>query len=215
MYDILLFDLDGTLTDSGPGIANSVAYALKKYQIVEEDRSRLYRFVGPPLVESFQRFYGFSHEQAKEAVEVYREYYRDRGIYENQVYPGIPELLKRLKEAGKQVILATSKPEQFAVRILKHFGLAGYFDHMAGAAMDETRTAKAEVIGYALGMAGIDQPGSCLMIGDRSHDILGAKAHGMASMGVLFGYGDRQELEGAGADLIAETVEDIGRLLGV
>lgn len=215
MYHNILFDLDGTLTDPGIGITNSVAYALKKYQISVEDRGELYRFIGPPLMESFERFYGFSHEQAVEAVGFYREYYRDKGIYENKVYEGIPQLLARLKAAGKKVLLATSKPEEFAVQILRHFDLLQYFDVTAGAAMDETRTAKADVIAYGLRKAGIADRESCIMIGDREHDILGAKKMQMASMGVLFGYGSREELEIAGADLIAETVEEIGRLLEV
>lgn len=215
MYKIILFDLDGTLTDPGIGITNSVAYALKKYQITVEDRSELYRFIGPPLIESFECFYGFPHEQAVEAVKFYREYYREKGIYENKVYDGIPGLLAQMKDAGRTVLLATSKPEEFAVQILEHFDLLKYFDTVAGAAMDETRTAKADVIAYGLEKAGITDRSKCIMIGDRKHDIQGAKACGMASMGVLFGYGDRQELESAGADLIAETVEEIGRLLRV
>ncbi|MCI8895099.1 MAG: HAD family hydrolase [Lachnospiraceae bacterium] len=215
MYDTILFDLDGTLTDPGIGITNSVMHALKKYSITVTDRSQLYRFIGPPLIESFETFYGFSHEQAVESVGFYREYYRDRGIYENRVYEGIPALLDRLKSAGRRLLLATSKPEEFAVRILEHFELLSYFDIAAGAAMDETRTAKADVIAYALGLAGITDPGSCIMVGDRKHDILGARAQSMASMGVLFGYGSLSELKEAGADLIADTVEDIGRLLGV
>lgn len=215
MYDTVLFDLDGTLTDPGLGITNSVMYALVKYGIEVKDRRELYRFIGPPLIESFESFYGFSHGQAVESVGFYREYYREKGIYENKVYEGIPTLLARIKAAGKRILLATSKPEEFAVEILMHFGLFEYFDIAAGAAMDETRTAKADVIAYALEKAGITERGGCIMVGDRKHDILGAKAQGMASMGVLFGYGSRQELEEAGADLIAETVEDIGVLLKV
>lgn len=215
MYDTVLFDLDGTLTDPGLGITNSVMYALAKYGIEVKDRRELYRFIGPPLIESFESFYGFSHGQAVESVGFYREYYREKGIYENKVYEGIPALLARIKAAGKRILLATSKPEEFAVEILRHFGLFEYFDIAAGAAMDETRTAKADVIAYALEKAGITERGGCIMVGDRKHDILGAKAQGMASMGVLFGYGSRQELEEAGADLIAENVKDIGVLLKV
>lgn len=215
MYDTVLFDLDGTLTDPGLGITNSVMYALAKYGIEVKERRELYRFIGPPLIESFESFYGFSHGQAVESVGFYREYYREKGIYENKVYEGIPALLARIKAAGKRILLATSKPEEFAVEILRHFGLFEYFDIAAGAAMDETRTAKADVIAYALEKAGITERGGCIMVGDRKHDILGAKAQGMASIGVLFGYGSRQELEEAGADLIAETVEDIGVLLKI
>lgn len=215
MYDYILFDLDGTLTDPGIGITNSVAYALNKYHISVEDRTQLYRFIGPPLVESFMTFYGFTHEQALAGVGYYREYYRAQGIYENRVYDGIEELLKSLKQAGKTILMATSKPEEFAVQILKHFHLDPYFDYMAGAAMDETRTSKADVIAYALNMANITDKSRCIMVGDRKHDILGAKVHGMDSMGVLFGYGDLPELTEAGADYIAKDVKDIGKILGV
>lgn len=215
MYQVILLDLDGTLTDPGIGITNSVAYALKKYQITVTDRRELYRFIGPPLIDSFESFYGFSREQAVEAVGFYREYYRDKGIYENQVYDGIPDLLAGLRAAGKRILLATSKPEEFALQILEHFDLMKYFDVVAGASMDETRTAKAEVIAYGLKKAGIKDRRNCIMIGDRKHDILGARKQGIDSMGVLFGYGDREELTQAGADLIAGTVEEIGRLLGI
>lgn len=209
MFDIVLFDLDGTLTDSGLGITNSVKYALGKYGIEVADRSELFRFIGPPLVDSFQLFYGFSPEEALEITHVYREYYSTKGIFENEVYDGIEELLKKLNENGKRVIVATSKPEPFAKRILDHFGLSQYFEYIAGSNMDETRSTKAEVIEYALESCGITDLSKAVMVGDREHDIIGAKKIGMKSIGVLFGYGDREELRKAGADYIAATASEI------
>ena len=209
MYDCFLFDLDGTLTDPGEGITNSVAYALKKWGIEVKDKRELYSFIGPPLSASFKKYYGFSEVDALKSVEYYREYFRERGIFENEVYCGIPALLARLKEEGKTLILATSKPEGFAKQILDHFDLTKFFDFVAGATMDETRNKKADVIAYALKMAGVTDLSRAVMIGDREQDVDGAKQTGMASIGVLYGYGDRAELEGAGATYIAETVENI------
>lgn len=209
MYDVILFDLDGTLTDSGPGITNSVAYALKKYGIEVTDRTELYKFIGPPLRESFEKYYGFSAKEAEKAVEYYREYYVDKGIFENTVYFGIEDLLKEIRDSGKRAIVATSKPQVFAKRILEHFGLADYFEQIAGASLDETRTKKDEVIAYVLETCDIPDQSRVLMVGDREHDILGAKKNGIDSLGVLFGYGDYAELKEAEASYIAETVKDI------
>lgn len=209
MYDVILFDLDGTLTDSGLGITNSVAYSLKKFGIEIDDRTELYKFIGPPLRESFEKYYGFSPEEARKAVEYYREYYTDKGLFENTVYEGIEELLKEIRDSGKRAIVATSKPEVFAKRILEHFGLAKYFAYIVGANLDETRTKKDEVIAHVLESCEIPDRSKVLMVGDREHDILGAKKMGLDSLGVLFGYGDYEELKRAGATYIAETVRDI------
>ena len=209
MYDIILFDLDGTLTDPGIGITNSVAHALAHWNIEVKDRAELYKFIGPPLSDSFMRYYGFSEEDAIHAIAVYREYFSVKGLYENEVYPGIPELLSALKAAGKTVVLATSKPEGFAVEILRHFGLYDYFDIIAGASMDESRNKKADVIAYAISQMKNPDLSRMIMIGDREHDILGAKQIGIDSIGVLYGYGDRAEHEKAGATYIAEQVKDI------
>lgn len=209
MYDVILFDLDGTLTDSGIGITNSVKYALEKQGITINDRRELFRFVGPPLVEAFQKFYGFSPEKALETTHIYREYYSEKGIFENEVYDGIEKLLKKLSENGKRVIVATSKPELFARKILAHFSLSKYFEYIAGANMDETRTDKTEVIKYALEECKITDLSHAVMIGDREHDIFGAKKIGASSIGVLYGYGSREELENAGADHIAATPDEI------
>ena len=213
MYDIILFDLDGTLTDPGVGITNSVAHALAHWNIEVTDRATLYKFIGPPLSDSFMRYYGFSEEDAMHAITVYREYFSVKGLYENEVYPGIPELLKTLKAQGKTVVLATSKPEKFAVEILRHFGLYDYFDIIAGASMDESRNKKADVIAYALSQMKDPDISKLIMIGDREHDVLGAKQFGIDSIGVLYGYGDRAEHEKAGATYIVEKVEDILPLL--
>ena len=209
MYDWIFFDLDGTLTDPGEGITNSVAYALKKEGIEPPERQQLYRFIGPPLVDSFMKYYDFSKERAHRAVEEYREYFRDRGIFENRVYEGVPELLASLTAQGKKLVLATSKPELFAIRILEHFDLSRFFTFAAGALMDETRTAKGDVIAYALQSCGITDGSRVLMVGDRLHDVKGAQQCGLDSVGVLFGYGSREELTEAGATYIAETVEEI------
>ena len=212
-YDIILFDLDGTLTDPGVGITNSVAYALEKYHIQVEDRKQLYRFIGPPLHESFENDYGFSEEEAKTAVEYYREYFKEKGMFENVVYECIPELLRDLKDRGKTLVVATSKPEIFAKQILEHFGLKEYFTYIAGANMDGTRTKKDEVIRYALKSCGISRVAGVVMVGDREHDIMGANKVGLDSIGVLFGYGSRQELTDAGATYISESVDMLSEIL--
>ena len=209
MYNTILFDLDGTLTDSEPGIINSIEYALKKYDIEIEKKADLRKFLGPPLKESFKQFCAFSEEKAEQAVEFYREYFREKGIFENNVYQGVVELLEALKAQNKKLIVATSKPEPFTYRILEHFDLLKYFDFVAGSNMDNTRCKKDEVIAYALNSCGITDLQSVVMIGDREHDIIGANKVGIASIGVLYGYGDLQELETAGATYIAKDTNEI------
>ncbi|MBQ9113264.1 MAG: HAD family hydrolase [Clostridia bacterium] len=209
MYNTILFDLDGTLTDPWRGITNSVAYALTKFGIEVTDTRELCKFIGPPLLDSFAEYYGFDDDQCRLAVRLYREYFRDRGIYENSVYDGVPELLSALRGHGKRIVLATSKPEEFARIILKHFSLDVYFDLVAGASMDETRSKKADVIAYALEKLCITDTSDVLMVGDRKHDVLGANQLGINTVGVLYGYGDLEELRSAGARYIAKTVNDI------
>ena len=208
-YEVVLFDLDGTLTDPGVGITNSVAYALIKFGIEVADKQQLYPFIGPPLHESFEKYYGFSPADAMKAVDCYREYYNVKGIFENYVYDGIKDVLKTLKKQGKCVCLATSKPEIYARQILDHFDLSQYFDFTAGANMDGTRTKKEEVIRYALSLCRPKNLSDVIMVGDREFDVIGAKNCGIDSIGVLFGYGDRDELQNAGATYIAEKVSDI------
>lgn len=214
MPQYILFDLDGTLTDPGIGITNSVMHALEKMGFPVPEREKLYPFIGPPLVWSFMNFYGCTEEEAKLGVKYYREYFTDTGIFENRVYDGIPETLAALRAAGKTVVMATSKPEDFARRIAERFDLARWFDFIAGSLMDETRTSKAEVIAYALESLGA-KPEDCLMIGDREHDVLGAAAHGIPCLGVLYGYGSREELLGAGAVGVVEAPEEIPRAVGI
>lgn len=213
MYNCVLFDLDGTLTNSELGITKSVQHALRKFGIEVEDRAVLRPFIGPPLGESFQVFYGMSVEQSEQAIKYYRERFSVKGLYENEVYPGVEKMLQDLKEGGKKLILATSKPEKFTMLILEHFDLLKYFDFVAGATMDGSRGEKADVIRYALELSGIEDKSEVIMIGDRKFDILGAKENGLASMGVLYGFGDREELTEAGADYIVETAEDIVKIL--
>lgn len=213
MYSIVLFDLDGTLTDPGEGITNSVAYALGKFGIKADDKTQLYSFIGPPLKDSFMKYYDFTESDALLAVDYYREYFRDKGIFENRVYDGIPQLLSDIKRSGRKIALATSKPEKFAKQILKHFDLSEYFDFIGGATMDETRSKKSDVINYVLKSLDITNKATVVMIGDRHHDIDGAKQNGIESIGVLFGYGNDEELKNAGATYIAKTVDDIIKYL--
>ena len=212
-FKYILFDLDGTLTDPAIGITNAVMHALKKYGITVSDRKELYQFIGPPLWDSFEKYCGFSKEEANTAVEYYREHYRDIGLFENQVYHGCEDLLKKLKDNGQILIVATSKPEVFAKQILEHFDLARYFKFIAGSTLDGSRVKKGDVIKYALESCGIIDGSQAIMIGDREYDIIGAKEAGISSMGVLYGYGSRDELEEAGADFIVSTVEDIGEVV--
>ncbi|MEA4824230.1 MAG: HAD family hydrolase [Clostridiaceae bacterium] len=212
MPQTILFDLDGTLTDPAVGITRAVAYALAHYGITVEDLSTLHPFIGPPLDDSFERFFGFSHERAVEAIGIYREYFRDTGIFENEVYPGIPEMLEKLQAAGKTLVVATSKPEPFAVRILDHFCLARYFTAVVGSELDGTRVKKDEVIAEALKRNGM-QKRNAVMVGDREHDVRGAGKVGLPCVGVLYGYGSRAELTAAGAAALAETPEELCRIL--
>lgn len=212
MYQTILFDLDGTLTDSGQGILNSVAYALEKMGIEEPDTANLNRFIGPPLYESFSRFYQLSPEDTQSAVDAFRVYFKEKGMFENQLYPGIIPLLEELRTAGKTLVIATSKPEIFAKQILEHFGIAHYFDVIAGASLDSSRISKADVIGYAINQLEAF-PNNAVMIGDREHDIEGARRHQLPAIGVLYGYGSKQEFEKAGATMMVETVQDLKRVL--
>ncbi|MBQ5362114.1 MAG: HAD family hydrolase [Clostridia bacterium] len=208
-YKYALFDLDGTLTDPGEGITRSVQYALAKFGITVEDRSELFCFIGPPLHESFEVYYGFSRKDAFRCVDAYREYYAVKGIFENKVYEGIADCLAALKASGVGISLATSKPEGYAKQILEHFGLIAYFDAVAGSNMDGSRTKKSEVVERALALLGNPDVRDCVMIGDREHDVLGGKAHGMDTIGVTFGYGSEDELIRAGATHVAHTPAEI------
>ncbi len=209
-FKYILFDLDGTLTDPALGITNSVKYALGKFGI-EAERRELYKFIGPPLVDSFMEFYGFDYEKAVKALEYYREYFSVKGIFENSIFEGVEEMLESLKANGKKVILATSKPEKYAVQILEHFKIEKYFDFVAGATMDEKRNRKEEVIEYAINEFAIKDTEKAVMVGDRKYDIEGAHAFDLKAVGVLFGYGSAEEL--ADADYLAEDIDTLSKIL--
>lgn len=209
MYNTVFFDLDGTITDSSAGILNSVEYALKKYGAALPAREKLYFFIGPPLDASFAELLGITLTEAATLVKYYREYYRETGIFENLLYSGIEKLLSDIKKTGRKIVLATSKPEEFAVKILKHFKIDKYFDVIAGATFDGTRSEKDDVLAYAIEKAGVTDITSCVMVGDRKYDCIGAAHFRMDSIGVLYGFGNRDELTAAGARYIAETPDDI------
>ncbi len=218
-YDHLLFDLDGTIVDSEEGITRSVEYALAKYGIEAADRKELRGFIGPPLVESFMRFYGFSEEKAGEATDFYRERYAVLGVHENRLYPGIRELLTELRGMGIKIALATSKPEIFARMVIADMELTELFDFIAGTQLDDAagrknnyRTKKEDVIAYALSELGAKDPSRVLMVGDRKHDVIGAKINGIDSAYVLWGFGSEAEAEEEGAD---DTGEKPGELIDV
>lgn len=201
-YQYIFFDLDGTLTDSGIGISNSVKYALRKLGYPVEEERVMTEFVGPPLWKSFHMFCDMTKEEAEHAVDVYREYFSVTGLFENEVYDGIRPMLDALKAKGYKMAIATSKPEIYSVQIVKHFQLDSYFEFVAGSTMDGSRVAKADVIRHAMDSLGLDDASKILMVGDREHDVLGAKQIGMDCVGVLWGYGSEEELKQAGADHI-------------
>lgn len=212
-YRLILFDLDGTLTDPKPGITRAVRYALEHLGVAVDDPDTLTPFIGPPLHHSFARFYGFDDERVREAIRLYRAYFETTGLYENAVYPGIPQVLERLRAAERRLAVATSKPTIYAQRIVDHFGLGEYFAEVVGSHLDMTRSDKAEVIAAALDAFPDDAREDVVMIGDREHDILGARACRLDSIGVTYGYGSRAELEAAGATAIADSVTDLSALL--
>ena len=209
----IFMDLDGTITNSAEGILNCFEYALNHFGIEVENRADLEQFIGPPLKRSFMEGFGFDEDKANEAVTKYRERFKSIGMYENEVYEGMEQALQCLKEAGKELIVATSKPEHLAKKILAHFKLDGYLDDICGSCDDSNRNEKDEVIQYALEKHNITDLEDVLMVGDRKFDVIGAAKCGLKCMGVLYGFGDREELESAGAAYIAETVEDMARII--
>ena len=213
-WNTILFDLDGTLTDPAEGITKAVEAALNHYGITVADRSTLHKFIGPPLDESFPEFYGFDAARTAEATEVFRAYFDRQGWRENIPYPGVEDMLRDLRAAGKRLLVATSKPEVFALRIMEHFGLARYFDHVCGAPLDNQEGAKkAAVIRDALRRAGVEDLSTAVMVGDRRHDIDGARQAGLEAVGVLWGYGDLQELEASHPVHIVESFDGLKRVL--
>lgn len=219
MFDYILFDLDGTLTDPKLGITRSVQYALRALGIEEPSLDKLEPFIGPPLADSFREFYGLEEEQVVTAVAKYRERFTDQGIYENEIYPGTARMLASLRAGGKKLAIASSKPTPFVERILDYFEIRTYFDHIAGSNLDGTHSRKEEVVEEALRrmlpatMTPDEKRTAVVMVGDRRFDIEGAKEHGITSVGVSFGYAPDGELEQAGADHIVDTVEALAGLL--
>lgn len=204
-----LFDLDGTLTKPETGITNSIKYALQKFDITEEDMDKLRLCIGPPLIDSFETFWHFPRPKAEQALAYYREYFAVKGLFENEVYEGIPTLLQRLSAKGGKLILATSKPEEYAAQILDHFGLLSYFTAVVGNTLKEDRPKKEDVLAHILTLFPDISKENAIMIGDRKYDIIGAARMGLPSVGVLYGYGDRAEMKAAGATDICETVADL------
>ncbi len=219
MFQYCLFDLDGTLTDPKEGITRSVQHALKYFGIEEPDLDRLEPFIGPPLKDSFMEFYGLSEEQALKAVEVYRERFAPVGVLENEIIPGTGQMLAHAREKGIHLAVASSKPLVFVRQILRHFQIEDYFEVVVGSELDGTRGSKEEVVEEALRQLGIlemdpaDKKSLCAMIGDRKFDIQGAIAHGLTGIGVSFGYAGEGELSAAGADMVADTMEQLERIL--
>ena len=206
MKKTVLFDLDGTLTDSGEGIINCAALALAHFGLPVPSREELRVFVGPPLYDSFQRF-GVPADRVDEAIRVYRSRYIPTGMFENTPYPGIQALLEALKKEGYTLYVATSKPEEMSVTILERFGLAPFFDRICGASTDSSRSTKDAVIAYLLEQSGAKE--DMVMVGDTKYDVLGAKAHGIPAIGVSWGYGSVEEMREAGAVGIADSMEEL------
>lgn len=212
-YNYVFFDLDGTISDSAPGIISSLQYALNEVGVETPEEQELMKLVGPPLMESLTGYFGMSRQTADKALSHFRKYYEEKGILENTMYEGIAELIRTLKAAGRAVVLATSKPEPFAREIISRYGIDAEFDFIAGSCMDETRTKKAEVIAYALEAIGLSDPSKAVMVGDRSYDVIGAAENGMSCIGVLYGYGSCEELESAGAKYIAATAAEVAQIV--
>lgn len=208
----ILFDLDGTLTDSKPGITKGVQHALSSFGIRESDPDRLEKYIGPPLLDSFMKIHGFSEEKAKQAITTYREYYTTKGILEHEIYKGVPEMLQTLRKAGKRLYIATSKPTPFAEKMLRENNLDTLFMGIFGSYLDGRRTAKEEVIGAVMEENSLSM-NETVMVGDRSHDVEGAKKNGIQVIGVLYGYGSRKEFTESNADLIVENVDELIRIL--
>ncbi len=213
MLKYIFFDLDGTLTDPGLGITNSILYALEKMGLELPKRESLYKFIGPPLMVSFTEFMGMTEDDAKRATKLYREYFAEKGLLENRPYDGIAEMLSTLCDNGYTLCVATSKPEPFAVQIMEHFELAKYFTHICGSTLGNERGTKTEVLEYLISKLDNCSAENTVMIGDRHHDIDGAKNVGIPSIGVLWGYGSVEEFQKAGADYIAKDQSELVEIL--
>ncbi len=213
MSKYILFDLDGTLTNSSPGIINSILFALDKMGIHENDETKLRSFVGPPLVSTFREHYFPDSKDQVEAIKHYRSYFSTKGIYENSLYAGVIELLETIKSNGGIMALATAKPTYFANIILKHFQISSYFDVVVGSHLDGGRTTKKEIIHEVLDQLGDPRPEKCTMVGDREYDVLGAKFHGLNTIAVTYGYAKELELEAAAPDSLVDTPLALAKII--
>jgi phosphoglycolate phosphatase len=212
-FRTILFDLDGTLTDPRKGILNSFDHALKRMHITEKNRKEMISLIGPPLQHSFRYRYHLQGDAVDLAVAYYREYFGEKGLYENTMYHGIPELLSGLKHAGKKILLASTKADIYADRILTHFKIHDYFDYLSCAAFNGSRIDKGEIIAHALDGAGIVDKHQAVMVGDRKFDINGAKQNGIASIAVYYGFGTKEELKSVQPDYRVSSVAELSRLL--
>ena len=212
-YDYIFFDLDGTLTDPEHGLVASFAYGLGKMGVTWSDKSELKRFIGPPLYTEWQEVYGFTPDESSRALDYFTEYYQVYGWWDNVVYDGVREMLERLKNSGKRIIMATSKPEHFARKILDLFDLAKYFDFVAGAIADKIRDKKWEVLQYAIDSVKPDSLDRCLMVGDRKYDAEGAAICGIDALGVSYGHGTADELSAAGFVSVVNTPGAVADIL--
>ena len=211
-FEHIFFDLDGTLTDPALGITNAIIYARKKWGLDPGKNEDYYKFIGPPMPKSFETYWGMSPEDAATTLRYYREHYTEIGLFENEPYPGMAEMLQSLRDAGLRLYVATSKPTFMSVRILEKFDLAKYFVTISGSDPAQPDSTKADVIRAARDQFGVDMA-KAVMVGDRSYDVAGAHECAIPCVGVLYGYGGREELTAAGADYIAETVADLGSIL--
>lgn len=207
-YDVIAFDLDGTLTNPERGLLSAFVYAFKKLGVPYESRESLKRYIGPPLYDEWMKDFGWTFDEASAAIEIFREYYNVYGWWDNEVYPGIDVLLSELKKRGKKLLVATSKPEATAKRVLRLFGLDKYFDYIAGASSNGTNDLKWQILTRALDAVGAEKSSS-ILVGDRKYDAEGAKICGIDSFGVLWGHGSRDELEKAEFEYISENVESV------
>lgn len=208
----ILFDLDGTLTDPFLGITRSVAYSLKSFGIEVEDLKTLKRFIGPPLDVSFREYYGMDEKQSWQAVEKYREYFSQKGLYENKLYDGIDAFLQDLVNQGFQLFVCTSKPEVFAKKILDHFSLTKYLTGIYGATLDGRLKNKGDIIACCLQQEQLNHQ-DCIMVGDRQHDIIGAHQNQIPCIGVLYGYGDLEEFQKYQCDYIVEDLKELKKII--
>ena len=213
MYQYILFDLDGTLTDPREGITKSVQYALDKMGISEPDLSALEHFIGPPLYDEFRRCYNMDDQQAKTAVAAYRERFGTVGWKENILFDGVPKLLSALHEAGKKIAIASSTPTVFVQKILHMFEIEQYFDVVSGASLDGKIGTKAQVVQQALDAFGVSERSDAVLVGDRFHDVEGARTCGLSCIGITLGFGGREELDSSGAAVVVDTLDELREVL--